>query len=195
MLKEEKSNQNEGKKTPKDIKYWIYRGLGIASGIIMIITLFLPWYQAILTGLNLSISPILIDINGYIVPFWGYMNLLGIYDEFIPFLAIMNINFTLIIVSIIFSFLKITRAPSSLLMVVIILSFIGIGATSLFSVFDSGLFFPFFGFYGSQIWGFSGGWILLFLALFLTLFSRIRVPSEKEKFKREFKQKIKEMQD
>lgn len=195
MLKEEKSNQKEGKKTPKDTNYWIFRGLGIAGGIIMIITLFLPWYQAIISGLNLSISPILISINGYIVPFWGYMNLLGIYDEFIPFLAIMNINFALIIISVIFSFLKISRGPSTLLVVIIALSFIGIGATSLFSVFDSGLFFPFFGFYGSQIWGFSGGWILLFLALFLTLFSRIRNPSEKEKFKKEFKQKVSEMQD
>lgn len=194
MLKEEKSNPKEGKKTPKDINYWIFRGLGIAGGIIMIITLFLPWYQVIISGLNLSISPILININGYIVPFWGYMNLLGIYDEFIPFLVIMNINFALIIVSIIFSFLKITRGPSTLLLVVIVLSFIGIGATSLFSVF-SGFSFPFFGLYGSQIWGFSGGWILLFLALLLTLFARIRVPSEKEKFKKEFKQKVREMQD
>ncbi|MBD3229305.1 MAG: hypothetical protein GF329_14065 [Candidatus Lokiarchaeota archaeon] len=180
----------------KDIKFWIIKGLAISGGVIAVITLFLPWYQ-ISGSYLINITPIFINYNGIFLFFWDYYKAMGIDFGFIPILVMMDASLILIVLSLLLNIFTLSRKPSSMIMIIIVVSFVIISIAVImmgitpFNFID----FPFFGSSGGILWGFSIGWMLLFLALFLTLFPRKLILTEKEKFKNQIKQKIEELQD
>ncbi len=190
--KKNKNNKNN-LEIEKNRKYWIYRGLGIGGGVLALITLFLPWYQVIGSVL-LTITPIYIYYNGYYMYFWDYYVAINIDYGFLVIIIAMDICLALIILSTIYSLIKLSRAPSSMIMTTIILSFLFFSIpVAVMSILSNS--FPFFGFDGVNLWGFTIGWFLLIPAMILSMFFRKLVINKKEKIQKEWKEKVKEMQD
>ena len=202
IISEESDIQEEPKKEERkqkkreierDLRYWVYRGLGIGGGVIAIITIFLPWFQ-ITGGSIFTITPLYINYNGLFMYFWDYSVAMTLDYGFIAILIMMDMSFALIIISTILCSLTLSRKPSSMIMIIICLTFLTFGISVMMMSLIPGQF-PFFGVSGSVTWGFSIGWFLLFPAMFFMLFFRKLVITEKEEFHQEWKQKIKEMQD
>ena len=178
--------------------YWLYRGLGITGGIILIITLFLPWY-CINLGQIITITPLYIYYNGIYIYFWDYILAGRILEPLMLFLIIMDVTFVMIILSVLYSLFKCSRLPSMMTAVIIGISFLGYGIGFEFVIHSNpsnpDINFPFFGVLNGYYWGFSIGWFLLFLSLALTLFFRRLVHTFKKEFILTWKQTVKEMQD
>ncbi|MHA1269603.1 MAG: hypothetical protein ACTSPY_07415 [Candidatus Helarchaeota archaeon] len=190
--KEEK-NDKGNLEIEKDLRYWIYRGIGIGGGVIAIITLFLPWFQVIGSSI-ITITPIYVYYNGIFIYFWDYYTVMGINESLLPIIIMMDICFALIILSSILCLLTISRAPSSILMILICLTFIAFSVPFIEMGVITG-YFPFFGATSTGLWGFSSGWFLTFLAFILSMFFRKLKTTQKDEFRQEWKQKISEMQD
>lgn len=186
------------KEIEKDRKYWITKGLLISGSILAVITFFLPWYQ-VSGSYQVAIAPLYILYNGNTLYWFGLFNpslIFAYYTWVVPIIIIDYVIYSLIITSLVLSIFRLSRKPSSMIMIIIVTSFVIISITILSTgIIPFSNTIPFFGISGSLLWGFSIGWFLLFISFFLTLFTRKMIHTEKEKLKKQIKQKIQEQQD
>jgi len=204
-----KKDDSVNKKGINNVEYWIYRILGMSGGVIAIITLYLPWYSIVSSGLTYTITPFYIS-NAMSVDVIYYWDFYSVVTDFFSgdlisliSLIVITICYPLIIIASILSILKVSRTASTLLITTIVVSVFLIGAMAIvgsqlgvipYNIIPQ-MSIPFFGMDGNDIWGFNIGWFLSIFGAFLTLFVRRLDKTKKEEFDELWKEKVKEMQD